>query len=63
MSKLATNMIDFRQTSRVASQTIKRGATFPAGLKHLELSVRSRASLRDKISFYFSRVPDQDIAV
>jgi hypothetical protein len=54
-------MIDFRQVFRVASLTIKRGVAFPAGLKHLELSIKSRGLLRDKISYYFSRVPDEDM--
>jgi hypothetical protein len=55
-------MIDFRYAFRVNCDKITRKQQDPLGAKRLQLSISTRAELRDKISFYYSRVPEEDLA-
>jgi hypothetical protein len=54
-------MVDFRGIYRVNCSKIITPSNVPSELKHLQLTVKSRSELRDKISFYFARRPDEDI--
>jgi hypothetical protein len=56
-------MVDFRQAFRVSSQVVKRDGEFPTALKCLQLSIATRALLRDKISYYFARIPEEDMVL
>jgi len=54
-------MVNFKDICRVESKAIDRGNHSElAKLKILELSVQARKELRDKIAYYFARVPDED---
>ena len=49
-------MIDFREICRVQ----KPSDVEPSAIKRLQLSVQTRAELRDKLAHYFGRKPDED---
>lgn len=51
-------MIDFRNTYKLYSDKIKSKA--PLKSRCLQLSRQARAELRDKISYYYARVPKED---
>lgn len=53
-------MIDFKNTFRVNCSNIKNPNNVPIESKCLQLTIETRAELRDKISFYYARVPDED---
>jgi hypothetical protein len=53
-------MIDFRNTCRLTCTGISAPTAFPVESKLLQLSVEARASLRDKIAYFYSRVPQED---
>lgn len=55
-------MVDFRSIARVECAQIERKRDAPAGIKVLELSVPARGQLRDKLAYYFGRIPDEDAA-
>lgn len=61
--KISTNyyMIDFRNAFRVNCSRIKKPDNVPIESKVLQLSIAARSELRDKISFYYSRLPDEDL--
>ena len=54
-------MIDFRNTYRVDCSMIKNPSNVPIDLKFLQLTVKTRSELRDKITKYYGRIPDDDI--
>jgi len=54
-------MIDFRNTFRVNCSRIRKPNNVPIESKVLQLSIAARSDLRDKISFYYSRLPDEDL--
>lgn len=54
-------MIDFRNTYRLNCEKIISPKNCPLELKRLQLSVKTRSELREKISKYFSRPPDEDL--
>jgi hypothetical protein len=56
-------MIDFRNTYRLNCEKIISPKNCPYELKRLQLSVKIRAELREKISKYFSRPPEEDQAL
>lgn len=55
--EIGSYMIDFRDTFTISSKKIQRGNTYQ---KILELSILSRGELRNKLSNFFNRIPDED---
>lgn len=53
-------MIDFTNIQKVNCDKIITPENAPLETKCLQLSVQSRSELRDKISYYYSRVPKED---
>jgi hypothetical protein len=60
--KLNVYMVDFRQAYRVTCESIKSPQKQPLEAKYLELSVRARRDLREKIAHYYGRTPQEDVA-
>jgi hypothetical protein len=56
-------MIDFKSIVRVECNAIERGKPPPTGMKFLQLSIRAREGLRQKLALYFARVPEEDQGV
>jgi hypothetical protein len=54
-------MIDFRYTFRVHCDKINSPRDAPIDVKRLQLTIDTRSELRDKISYYYSRVPNEDL--
>lgn len=54
-------MIDFRNAFRVNCSKIKKPDNVPIETKVLQLSIDARSELRDKISSYYTRLPDEDL--
>ena len=52
-----TYMIDFKEAFTITSKKIKRGNTYP---KVLQLTIPSRGELRNKLAYFYSRIPDED---
>ncbi len=59
----STYMIDFKDIFKVDSELIERGKPFSLESKVLQLSIKTRGELRDKISYYFGRLPLEDTIV
>lgn len=55
-------MVDFKSIFRVQCKQINRGAYAPSSTKILQLSKEAREELRNKLSFYFWRPPEEDVA-
>lgn len=53
-------MIDFRSIYKIDCDEVISPDKSPVYSKRLQLTIDSREELRQKISFYFSRVPDED---
>lgn len=53
-------MIDFRNTYKLYCDKIKSPEKAPLESKCLQLSLQTRAELRDKISYYYARIPKED---
>ena len=53
-------MIDFRNTYKVNCQSLITPTNAPLDSKCLQLSIEARAEMRDKISYYYARVPKED---
>jgi hypothetical protein len=56
-------MIDFRFAFRVNCNGVNSPEDSPLGAKVLQLTTESRHELRQKISYFYSRVPKEDMAV
>ena len=54
-------VIDFRNTFSVNCSKIQNPTNVPPGLKYLQLTIDTRNVLRDKITKYYSRLPEEDI--
>ena len=54
-------MIDFRNTYKLDCEKIVTPIDAPLEAKILELSIETRSELRNKISFYYGRIPKEDI--
>lgn len=54
-------MIDFRNVSRVNCEKVITAENSPLEAKCLELSVETRAELREKVAAYFARIPKEDL--
>ena len=55
-------MVDFRDIFKVNCSAIVSQDNAPLSAKLLQLSVLARQELRDKIAYYFNRVPEEDKA-
>ena len=53
-------MIDFRSTYRLNCGLILSPTNAPLQSKCLQLSIETRSELRDKLAYYYSRVPEED---
>lgn len=53
-------MIDFSNIYTLKCDIIKRGMQTPTNVKYLQLSICTRGELRQKISYYYLRKPDED---
>ncbi len=58
-AKLQHRMVDFKSIFRVECSLIEREQHAPSGVKVSELTVATRAQLRDKLTYYFSRDADE----
>lgn len=56
---LRHRMVDFKSIFRVECSLIERGQEAPTNAKVAELSVPTRAQLRDKLTYYFGRNADE----
>lgn len=59
-------MIDFSKTYKLKCDLIKRPEKTPDDSpilqsKYLQLSIQARSELRDKIAFYYGRIPEEDM--
>jgi hypothetical protein len=57
---ISAYMIDFKAIFRVNCDLINRDADAPRGVKILQLTPIARGTLREKLAYYFVRVPDED---
>lgn len=55
-------MVDFRQMHRIESRSIANPKQSPLHAKVLQLSVQTRAELREKLAHYFGRPAPEDAA-
>ena len=53
-------MIDFRNIYKVDCEKIISAKDAPIASKCLQLTIDGRSELRDKISYYYARVPEED---
>jgi hypothetical protein len=56
-------MIDFRNIFKVSCESVLKPDKVPIDAKLLQLTTETRSQLREKISYYFSRVPQEDVQV
>lgn len=54
-------MIDFKNIYKIDCGTIKSPTQAPLESKCLQISKQARSELRDKISYYYARVPVEDM--
>lgn len=54
-------MLDFKSIFKIDCGQIERNREAPAGIKLLELRIPARSELREKLAYFFGRVPDEDI--
>jgi len=60
VATLQHRMVDFKSIFRVGCSMIDRAQELPAGIKTSELSVETRAQLREKLAYYFGRPATED---
>ena len=53
-------MIDVANTYKMNCDKIIRNQPAPANVKCLQLSVQTRQELRDKVAYYYGRIPEED---
>lgn len=53
-------MVDFRHSFSVKCDKITNNSTPFENIKLLQLSIEARAELRNKVTFFYSRVPEED---
>jgi hypothetical protein len=58
--KCRTYMIDFRHSFRLNCEKVRSAAESPLDSKMLELTISARSDLREKIAYFYSRVPNED---
>lgn len=54
-------MIDFRRICRIECNKIVKPDQAPLETKVLQISIETRRELRDKLAWYFGRVPEEDM--
>lgn len=54
-------LVNFKKIFRVDCSQIDRDHDAPAGVKLLQLTDDVRGQLRDKLAYFFGRVPDEDL--
>jgi hypothetical protein len=54
-------MIDFRNTYKLNCDLINTPKDAPINSKYLQLSIPARSELREKLSYYYARLPEEDI--
>jgi len=54
-------MIDFKTICRIDCNEIEREKDAPTGTKILQLTIPVRQEFREKLAFYYGRVPDEDL--
>jgi hypothetical protein len=54
-------MIDFRRICRIECNEIVTPEQAPLKTKVLQISIETRRELRDKLTWYFGRVPEEDM--
>ena len=59
IASLDHRMVDFKKIFHVDCSMAERSQEPPEGIKVSELSLETRAQLRDKLAFYFGRNPDE----
>jgi hypothetical protein len=57
------HMIDFRNTFHIRCDKVVNAKQAPLEAKRLQLAAGTRELLRQKIAFYYGRVPDEDAAL
>jgi len=55
------HMVDFRNVHKIRSNKIKSASDSPADMKILELSIGTRQDLRQKLTQYYARVPEEEL--
>jgi hypothetical protein len=62
-TEIETNyyMIDFRNIYKINCDKVVSPTDSPVHKKELQLSIKARGELRDKITNYYSRIPKEDI--
>lgn len=55
------HMIDFKNSYKIDCDKIHSPEQAPLNKKVLQLSIESRSELRDKISYYYARIPKEDV--
>jgi hypothetical protein len=60
LATLQCRMVDFKSIFRVECSLIAREQDAPTGIKVSELTMTTRARLRDKLTYYFSRNGDEE---
>lgn len=53
-------MIDFRNIYKINCEKIVDPKNAPLESKCLQLSIQARSELRDKVAFYYARIPEED---
>jgi len=56
-------MIDFRKSFRVSCPKVRSAMEYPVEAKFLQLTIEARQELRNKVSKYFLRLPQEDAAL
>jgi len=60
---IAHYMVDFKSIFRIECDFVIRPAKAPAGTKMLELTIRTRTDMREKLAHFFSRPAKEDLTV
>ncbi len=59
--KMGYYLIDFKTICRIDCNEIEREKNAPTVTKILQLTIPVRQELREKLAFYYGRVPDEDL--
>jgi len=62
VSRIGHYMVDFRKLFKVDCPEIRSATACPLQVKQIQLSRESRAELRDKLTFFFGRIPKEDLS-
>ena len=62
VSQIGHYMVDFRKLFKVDCPEIRSATACPLQVRKLQLSRESRAELRNKLTFFFGRIPSEDLS-